>query len=231
MFSYPPFIQIIPDPLRRLRVQKLWLLAQYMAGLEKDVDEHIWNIDEQIARHRERVRLTEEFWKIENREEKELDALDDLPDTANDNRFERVTSAQTVQGVAMQNKNIEKEKRRPKHEKFSLLAATPSKIPAARKKNFDQQPSLRAPLKTCMIATTTTSRVATGLSRDREVFSTSRHLESSLFASTHAAGSKIGRVNVLKPPSQDEQYNKRIDGISRLRKSTMIGVGGVGCEE
>lgn len=226
MFSYPPYIQVIPDPLRRLRVQKLWLLAQYMAGLEKDVSEHIWNIDEQIARHREQVRLTEEFWKIENKEEKELDALDDLLDTASDKRFERVTSAQTMQGAAIQEKNIEKETKRPKIQKFSLLTATPSKIPAARKIILDQQPSLRAPLKTFEIATTTTARAATGPIRDREIFSSSQHLESSLFANTHAAGSKIGRLNILKPLSQDEQYNKRINGISRLRKSTMIGVGG-----
>lgn len=226
MFSYPSFIQIIPDPLRRLRVQKLWLLAQYMAGLEKDVTEQIWSVDEQIARHKERMRLTEEFWKIENEEEMDLDALDDLPDAASDNRFESVISAQTAQWAAMHDKNRENETERPKHERFSLLAATPSKIPAARKIIFDQQPSLRAPVKTCKIATTTTARAATAPSRDREVVSPSRHLESSLVASTHAAGSKIGRLNFLKQPGQDEQYNKRISGISRLSKSTMIGVGG-----
>lgn len=188
MSSYPSFIQIIPDPLRRLRVQKLWLLAQYMAGAEKDVSKQIWSIDEQIARLRERMRLTEEFWKIENREEKNLDGLDDLPHAASDKGFERVTSAQTAQGAAMHDKNREKETKRPKYEKLSLLAATPSKIPAARKIIFDPQPSLRTPLKTCKIATR-------------------------LVASTHAAGSKIGRLNFLKQPDQDEQYNERIMGL------------------
>lgn len=200
MSPYPSFIQIIPDPLRRLRVQKLWLLAQYMTGTEKYVSEQIWSIDEQIARLVERMRLTEEFWKIENREDKDLGDLDDLPDAASDSCFERVTSAQTAQGGAMHDKNREKETKRPKHEKVSLLAATPTKIPAAGKIIFDQQPSLRAPLRSYKIATTTTARAATGPSREREVTSSLRHLESSLVASTYTAGSKIGRLNFLKQP-------------------------------
>ncbi len=226
MFSYPSFIQIIPDPLRRLRVQKLWLLAQYITGTEKDVSEQIFSIDEQTARLGERMRMMEEFWKIENKEEEDLDGLDDLPDAASDNCFERGTSAQTAQMEAMHDKNREKEIKRPKHEEVSLLAATPSKIPAARKIVFDQQPSLSAPLKACEIATPTTARPARGPSCEREVASSSRHLESKLLASTYAAGSKIGRLNFLKHPGQDEQYIKRINGISKLNRSTMIGVGG-----
>lgn len=196
-----------------------------MAGAEKDVSEQIWSIDEQIALLGERMRLIGEFWKVENREEKDLGGLDDLPDAASDDFFERVISAQTAQGGAMHDTNREKETKRPKHEKFSPLAATPSKMPAARKILFDQQPSLRAPLKTCKIATKTTARAGTGPSREREVASSSRYLESSVVASTYAAGSKIGRLNILEQPGQVEQYVKKINMISRLSRSTMIGVG------
>lgn len=188
-----------------------------MAGAEKDVSEQIWSIDEQIARLGKRMRLTEEFWKIENREGKDLGGfMDDLPDAASDNRFDRVASAQTTQRAAIHDKNREKETKRPKHEKVSLLLAatpTPSKIPAARKIIFDQQQSLHTPLKTCKIATTTAARATRGPTRDREVASRSQHLESSLAAptSTYAAGSKIGRLNFRKQPGQDEEYLKRIN--------------------
>lgn len=211
MSSYPSFIQLIPDPLRRLRVQKLWLLAQYMAAAEKNVSEQIRSIDEQIARHGERRRLIEEFWKIENREEKDLGGfLDTLPDAASDNRFKHIASPQIAQGAAMHDKNREKETKRLKHEKVSLpLAATPtpSKIPAAHKITFDQQQSLQTPLKTGKIATKTAARAARGLSREREVASSSQHLKSSLAATAgmYVAESRIGRLNFGKQPCQDEK--------------------------
>lgn len=178
-----------------------------MAGAEKNVSEQIRSIDEQIARHGERRRLIEEFWKIENREEKDLGGfLDTFPDAASDNRFKRIVSPQTAPGAAMHDNNREKETTRPKHEKVSLpLAATPtpSKIPAARKITFEQQQSLQTPLKTA-------ARAARGLSREREVASSSRHLKSGLAATAgmYVAESKIGRLNFRKQPCQDEKYNQ-----------------------
>lgn len=195
-----------------------------MAGAEKDVTERIRGIDEQITRLRKRMRLTKEFWKIENREEKDLDGfMDDLPDAASDNRFECVASAQRAQGTAMHDKSREKETKRPKHEKVSLLLAatpTPSKIPAARKISFDQQKSLQNPLKTCKISTTTVARASRRPTRERNVVSCFQHLESSLAApaSTYAAGSKIGRLNFRKQPCHDEKKIQRINEAGRLRR-------------
>lgn len=180
MSPYPSFIQSIPDSLRRLRVQKLWLLAQYMTGAEKDVSRQIGVIDEQIGRFEQRSRLIEEFWEIENRE-------DDKPDAANDNHFESVKSAQS--GMNRNRMMIKKG-----HEEVFLgpRSPTPSKLPTVR------QSSLRAPLETCKIATTTTVRAATETNREREIVSSSQYLSSNLIASTHAAGSKIGRINFLR---------------------------------
>lgn len=174
-----------------------------MTGTEKDLSE-ILSIDEQIARVGERMRLMEEFWRLENREEKNLGGLDDLLDAVNDNCFECVSSAQTAQGGAMYDMNRGKEKKRPNCEKVSLLATTPSRIPGARKIVFDQQPSLRAPLKASKIATPISARPAIVPSRERGVASSLRHLESKFLSSTYAAGSKIGRLNFLKQPGQDE---------------------------
>lgn len=178
-----------------------------MAGAEKGVNEQIRSIDEQIDRFEEQMRLIEEFRKVENKEDGDLGDLG-VPDATDDNWFERVISAQTAQGGAMHDKYTKKETKEPKHEKFSLVAAPPSKIPAARKILFNQQPPLRAPLQTCKIETTTKEMAATGPSREREIASSSKHLESNLLASTYAAGSKIGTVKFLRQPGQDEQYIK-----------------------
>lgn len=207
MSPYPSFIQSIPHPLRRLRVLKLWLLAHYMAGVEKGVSEQIRSIDEQIGRFEEQMRLMEEFRKVENKEDGDLGDLG-VSDATDDNRFEHVISAQTAQGGAIYDKHRKKETQKRKHKKLSLVAAPPSKIPAARRILFNQQPPLRAPFQACKIAKTANEMAAMGTSRDREIASSSKHLESKLLASTYAAGSKIGTVNFLRQPGQDQLYIK-----------------------
>lgn len=175
----------------------MWLLALYMTGAEKDVSEQIKGIDEEIGRSEERTRLTEEFWKMEIREGKELGGLIDKPDAASDNGFEDVTSAQKVQRGIKHDKNRNKETINQKHEKGSLVAVPlrsviPSKIPATRQ--------LHTPLETCKISTITTTRAATIPDHKREIASSSRDLKSGLIASTLAAGSKIGMVNFSRQP-------------------------------
>lgn len=176
----------------------MWLLAQQMAGAEKDMSEQIQSIDDEIGRFEERSRLTKEFWKIRNREGKDLSGLDDMPDTASGNRYERLTFTPKVQRGIEHDRNRNKETVKQEREKVANPPrnATPSKIPAARR--IPPQFFSRAPSKTCQIETmTTATRVRTDPSRVREIASPSRHLESMLVASTYAAGSKIRRVNFL----------------------------------
>lgn len=102
MSSFPSFIQNISDPLRRLRVRKLWLVAQELAGVETDVSGQIESIEEQIGRILERARLIEEFWKIENKDGKDLGGLDVTSDPPKVNRFEPVTSPQIAHGMTFE---------------------------------------------------------------------------------------------------------------------------------
>lgn len=177
----------------------MWLLAQQMAGAEKDMSEQIQSIDEEIGRFEERSRLTKEVWKIRNREGKNLSGLDDMPDTASDNRFERLTLTPNSQSGIKSDRNRNKETVKQERKKVANppRSATLSKIPAARR--IPPQSLSRAPFKTRQIETmTTATRVTTDPSRVREIASPSRHLESMLVASTYAAGSKIGRVDFLR---------------------------------
>lgn len=140
MFPFPSIIQNIPEPLRRLRMQKLWLIAQDMAGVEEDVSRQIESIDEQIGQIEERARLFEKLWKIECEEAEELfgDLDDASDDVAEANHFERVTSDQGVIRDKNNNNKIKQE-----HEKVSLVAiptrsATPSRIPTLPRINSDK---------------------------------------------------------------------------------------------
>lgn len=146
MLSFP---SNTPDLLRRLRAQKLWLLAQDMAGVEEDVSRQIESIEEQIGQIEERARLVEKLWKIECEEAEDMDGgLDSMSDdVVKTNYFERVTSDQTTQGVIHDKNNNNKIKQ--EHEKVSIVAiptrsATPSRIPALSRINSDSLAAIPA---------------------------------------------------------------------------------------
>lgn len=218
MLSFP---SNIPNLLRRLRAQKLWLLAQHMAGVEEDVSRQIESIDEQIGQIEERARLFEKFWKIECEEAKDLDCgLSSISDeVAKTNHFEQVTSDQTTQEV-IHNK-IKQE-----HKKVSLVviptrSATPSRIPTLSRINSDslaatptrnatpsrisalpkttsnKLSSLSASLATCKISkipTVSKPKIAADSNQEKNIDPPSRLPESRLFISAHNSGSKIGKA-------------------------------------
>lgn len=136
MFPFPSIIQNIPDPLRRLRAQKLWLLAQDMPGVEKDVSLQIESIEGQIGQIEERARLFEKLWKIECEEAEDPGAgSDDISgEVAKTNHVEQITSDQTTQGVILDKDNNNKIKL--KHDIPTRIAIA-SRKPALSRVNSD----------------------------------------------------------------------------------------------
>lgn len=137
MFPFPSIIQNIPDPLRRLRVQKLWLLAQDMAGVEEDVSLQIESIEEQIGQIEERARLFEKLWRIECEEAEDpgVGSDDISADVAKTNHIERVTSDQTTQGVIHDKDNNNKIKQ--EHDIPTRIAPPSRLIPPLSRINSD----------------------------------------------------------------------------------------------
>lgn len=209
MLSFP---SNIPDLLRRLRAQKLWLLAQHMAGKEEDVSRQIESIEEQISQIEERARLFEKLWKIECEEAEDLDGgLDSISDNvAKTNYFERVTSDQTTQEVIHDKNNNNKIKQ--ENEKVSLVAiptrsATPSRIPALSSINSDSLAAVPA-------------RNATP-SRIPALPKTTSNKLSSLSALVTCKISRIPTVSTTKTAAGSTQ-ERNTDPASRLPESRLF---------
>lgn len=198
MFTFPSIIQNIPDPLRRLRAQKLWLLAQDMAGVEEDVSLQIESIEEQIGQIEERARLFEKLWKIECEEAEDPGAgSNDIScKVAKINHIERVTSDQTKQGVIHDKDNNNK----IKLEHIPTRIATPSRIPGVNSDSLAAIPTRSATpssLETCKaskIPTVSTTKTAAGSSQESNIVPPSRLPESMSFTGANNTGSKIARA-------------------------------------
>ena len=201
MFPFPSINQNIPDLLRRLRVQRLLLLAKDMNGVEEDVSIQIESIEEQIRQIEERARLFEKLWKIECEEAEDLDGgSDDISgDVAKTNHIERFTSDQTAQGVIhdKENNKIKQEQDIP------TGSAIPSRIPALSRINSDSlaamptrsaTPSSLETCKASKIPTLSTTRTAAGSSQESNTVPPSRLPESMLLTVAYNAGSKIARA-------------------------------------